>query len=71
MHTPQDEDRNKAATNEAPTLESFNRQLARTDVEFQMFQQMDKDPEAWLGELVGPEEVRGLCQCVSLSERVP
>jgi hypothetical protein len=53
----QDEDRLQTATNEAPTLESFNRQLARNSAEFDLFQQMDREYE-WPGELVAPQEVR-------------
>lgn len=56
----QDEERLKTSANEAPSLESFNRQLARTDAEFVRFQEMDKDKDAWPGELVTPEEVSRL-----------
>lgn len=53
----QDEERLKTSANEAPSLETFNRQLARSDAEFVRFQEMDKDPGAWPGELVAPTEV--------------
>jgi hypothetical protein len=54
----QDEERLKTAVNEAPSLASFNRKLARSDAEFARFQQMDKDRGAWPGELMVPHEVR-------------
>jgi hypothetical protein len=53
----QDEERLKTAVNEAPSLEAFNRKLARTDAEYTRFQQMDKEPEMWPGELAAPTEV--------------
>lgn len=53
----QDEDRLQTATNEAPTLESFNRQLARSSAEFDLFQRLDREAW-WPGELFNPQEVR-------------
>jgi hypothetical protein len=56
----QDEDRLQTATNEAPTLDWFNKQLARSHAEYELFTRLDKEAH-WPGELYTPQEVRGLC----------
>lgn len=53
----QDEDRLQTATNEAPTLDGFNRQLARGHAEYELFTRLDREAH-WPGELYTPQEVR-------------
>jgi hypothetical protein len=57
LDLPQDEDRLQTATNEAPTLDWFNKQLARGHAEYELFTRLDKEAH-WPGELYTPQEVR-------------